>query len=54
MKSKPGFEQYDSGGDGEHEECRTCYYHRHEWPDQVCEHRECPYEPGLSTARTKS
>ena len=26
MKSKPGFDHYDSGSDGEYEECRSCHY----------------------------
>ncbi len=51
MQAKPGFDHYDSGEKKAPPGCRDCRSYRPDWADYYCEYRECPFEPGRSTAR---
>lgn len=50
MQGKPGFDHYDSGRAGAHEDCGTCRFYRPHWKYQFCVYAECPYAPGRLTA----
>ena len=49
MISKPGFDHYDTGIDGEYPECKSCEFHRPHWDGRSCVYEQCPYLSGRTT-----
>ena len=46
MISKPGFDHYDTGIDGQDPECKSCEFHRPHWDGRSCVYEQCPYLSG--------